>query len=197
MIKSKFEIGNMVKVITSAADKFGAKRHSPGTIGFVKEIEMDFNSMRVSILVTTGEYDIPFWYNENELELYVDPAKTYEQGLEDDKNEAWEIMGILTHELSYEERIRMFHVSAIKDIMYTFTYEEIKEKIEEFKAGMTLNVGDEVTGPGGRGFITDISDHNCRVLWYNGQCGRVDRKLLEKTGRTVGQILKGFSDERM
>ena len=144
----------------------GERKFKVGDEGLLKgtviEIDYDFG-----ILVDTSLGRISAL--EEDLFLFREDDKTYEQGLE----EGWELVKKI-QDMTYERRNKIFGTNpcnnSLNDIIGSFTVVEVKEKIEEYERLNSFNVGDVVNVNGYlKGIITYVySDKNFDILLDNG-----------------------------
>lgn len=195
MTKRKFKVGDKVRINVNIGSVI--KDCDVGIITMVTDDIKDLMPYKV-FFNRTNEFH---WCSEDYLEL-VESYKTYEQGLEEGRNEAWEMARKLTTDkhtggFGLEELYNIFGTTNNYKVIKYNTFQELKEKIEAYEASNSLKVGDEVVSKrtGGKAVITRNDKEGCYVLWHDGSCGRYHMNDFTKTGRVINEFAEILDED--
>lgn len=123
-------------------------------------------------------------------------AESYNEGIIEGRNEAWEAVKKVT-DMNQNERLKVFGASTMTSILAFNTMTELFDKLAAYEAKKKaeeeeINVGDEIIISDQRRVVTRVYDNGDMVTL--NECGMPDvlynrrSRVVEKTGRHFDQI---------
>ncbi len=164
----------------------------------------DFESNRTQIMNSienrvrqayNSGYDTGF--HDGEIAGY-DKTDIWQDGFHKGLEEAWECAKRLVYlsidgGMTYDDISKAFgfHVTNTADIFKTYTAHEAIEKIREYESKLNepdkeyeIQIGDEVMGTYGKGYVTGIEGDEFCVLYPDGTVGHSSKSTYAFTGKS-------------